>query len=92
MARYGDEFKDRALARLLPPETAEISGISTLLHPRAAEGPGWDRPVDASIGARGRFSQWGPTQRRRLLRRVLLANAEAICTASWNLVEQSGYA
>ena len=28
MARYGDEFKDRALARLLPPETAEISRLS----------------------------------------------------------------
>ena len=28
MARYGDEFKDRALARLLPPETAEIARLS----------------------------------------------------------------
>ena len=39
-----------------------ISWVSTLLHPRAAEGPGWDRPVDANIGARGGYSQWGPTE------------------------------
>ena len=28
MGRYGDEFKDRAVARLLPPETAEIARLS----------------------------------------------------------------
>ena len=28
MARYGNEFKERAVARLLPPESAEISRVS----------------------------------------------------------------
>ncbi|MGH8291623.1 MAG: transposase [Steroidobacteraceae bacterium] len=28
MVRYSDEFKERAVARLLPPEGAKISGLS----------------------------------------------------------------
>ncbi len=28
MARYGNEFRERAVARLLPPESAEISRVS----------------------------------------------------------------
>ena len=56
MARYGQAFKDRAVARLLPPESAALEvvalevgvGVGTLerwredAQSRALRGRGWD--------------------------------------------------
>jgi transposase-like protein len=41
MARYGQAFKDRALARLLPPESADVDAVSQAVGVSAATLERW---------------------------------------------------
>lgn len=60
MARYGQEFKDRAVARLLPPESASIQMVSQELGVSVATLERW-RAVALSAPARERV--WTPAAR-----------------------------
>lgn len=53
MARYSNEFKERAVARLLPPESAEISAVSQELGVSVATLERW-RAEALSMPARER--------------------------------------
>ena len=53
MARYGQSFKDRAVARLLPPESATLELVSNEVGIAVSTLPRWRDSV-ASMPARGR--------------------------------------
>jgi hypothetical protein len=51
MARYSNEFKERAVARLLPPESAEISAVSLELGVSVATLERWRAEAAARLQA-----------------------------------------
>ena len=57
MARYGKAFKDRAVARLLPPESAPVDVVSQELHISAATLERWRA---AALAAPDKERIWTP--------------------------------
>ncbi len=60
MARYGKAFKDRAVARLLPPESAPVDVVSQELHISVATLERWRADALAAPAAE---RVWTPAAR-----------------------------
>ena len=74
MARYGQKFKDRAVARLLPPESAALVEVSTQLGVSVATLERW-RADALSMPARERA--WTATARLEAVISTAALNEEA---------------
>ena len=80
MARYGQGFKDRAVARLLPPESAAVEvvalavgmGAETLQRWREQAQSGADSDVDSGVASEGgdRDGPDGGSESERLVSRA----------------------
>ncbi len=64
MARYGKAFKDRAVARLLPPESAPVDVVSQELHISAATLELWRA---AALAAPDKERIWTPAARTQAI-------------------------
>ena len=64
MARYGKAFKDRAVARLLPPESAPVDVVSQELHISAATLELWRA---AALAAPDKERIWTPAARMQAI-------------------------
>src|SRR3954463_13853116 len=63
MARYGQAFRDRIVARLLPPESAAIDVVSREVGVSAATLERWRAQALAAPGGLASSQRWTPSAR-----------------------------
>ena len=81
MARYGKEFKDRAVARLLPPESAAIDVVSREVGVSVATLERWRAQALAAPGELSSSQRWTPAARLEAV--ITTAAMDAASRGAW---------
>ena len=63
MARYGQQFKDVVVARLLPPESSSLEVVSQTVGISVTTPERWRAAASAANDGRGSPRQWTPAAR-----------------------------
>jgi transposase-like protein len=83
MARYGQKFKDNAVARLLPPQSCPVEALSTRIGISAGTLERWRAEVlaKAASGTDGDIKRWTPAARLDAV--IATAAMDAATRSAW---------
>jgi transposase len=80
MARYGRQFKERVVARLLPPESAPVAEVSNKIGISTATLERW-RAEFLAEAADGQPRRWSPAARLEAV--IATAGLDETCRSAW---------